>query len=44
MSEDSFYNLDYSSLISILENKLAYENFMDYVREKERERINRGRR
>nr|DAY16488.1 MAG TPA: hypothetical protein [Caudoviricetes sp.] len=43
MSEDIFWNIDYSSLISILDNKLAYDNYMNYVKQKEIERINRRR-
>ena len=41
MSEDVFWNMDYSSIISILDNKMAYDNFMEYVKQKELDRINR---
>ena len=43
MSEDIFWNLDYSSVISIVENKTAYDNFLEYTKQKELERLNRRR-
>ena len=43
MSEDIFWNLDYSSVISIVENKTAYDNFLEYAKQKELERLNRRR-
>jgi hypothetical protein len=43
MSEDVFWNLDYSSLVSILDNKLAYDGYIDYVKQKEMDRASRRR-
>lgn len=44
MSEDIFWNMDYSSLISILDNKIAYDNYIDYVKQKEIDRARQRRR
>ena len=41
MSEEIFFNVDYSSLLSILEDKIAYDNYINYVKEKEYERQRR---
>lgn len=38
VSEDLFWNMDYSSLVSILENKLAYENYINYIKQEEIEK------
>lgn len=38
MSEEIFFNVDYSSLLSILEDKIAYDNYINYVKEKEYEK------
>ena len=43
MSEDIFWNMDYSSIISIIENKVAYDNFLEYAKQKEMDRLNRKR-
>ena len=45
VSEDIFWELDLSSLLSILENKVAYDNYISYIKEKEYEKMQRqGRR
>ena len=41
MSEDLFWNTDISSLLSIIENKSAYDNYISYVKEKEYEKARR---
>ena len=38
MSEEIFFNVDYSSLLSILEDKIAYDNYINHVKEKEYEK------
>ena len=38
MSEEIFFNVDYSPLLSILEDKIAYDNYINYVKEKEYEK------
>lgn len=43
MSEDIFWNVDVSSLLSILDNKTAYDNYISYIKEKEYEKMNRRR-
>lgn len=40
ISEDLFWNADMSFLRNVVENKLAYDGWMLYIRERERERIN----
>lgn len=40
ISEDLFWNADISFVNNVVENKLAYDGWMLYIREKERERIN----
>lgn len=41
VSEDLFWNVDISFLIDVLENKLAYDDYISYVREKELDAMNR---
>jgi hypothetical protein len=41
VSEDLFWNADISFLISVLENKLAYDDYVNYVKEVEIEHINK---
>lgn len=43
MSEDIFWNVDISSLLSILDNKTAYDNYISYIKEKEYEKAQRRR-
>lgn len=38
ISEDVFWNLDIPSLNTIVDNKQAYDGWMDYVLERERDR------
>ena len=39
MSEELFWNVDLSFLISVLYNKLAYDEFISYTKELERENM-----
>ena len=32
ISEDLFWNADYSFLLSVVENKCAYENYINYIK------------
>jgi hypothetical protein len=41
ISEDLFWNIDISSLEGIVANKVAYDNYISYVKQREIER--RGR-
>ena len=41
ISEDLFWSVDLTFLISILENKLAYDDYINYVKEKEMEAMNK---
>ena len=41
VSEDLFWNVDLSFLISVLENKLAYDDYINYVKEVEIEAMNK---
>ena len=43
VSEDLFWSVDVSFLISVLENKLAYDDYINYVKEKEYEAMNKKR-
>ena len=43
VSEDLFWNVDVSFLISVLENKLAYDDYINYVKEAEIDAMNRNR-
>ena len=43
MSEDLFWNVDLSFLIGVLENKLAYDNYMSYMKEVELEAMEKRR-
>ena len=38
ISEEVFWNADYSFLLSIVNDKVAYDNFVNYTREKMQER------
>ena len=38
VSEDVFWNCDYSFILSIMENKTAYDSYMNYVQYKENEK------
>ena len=38
ISEDLFWNADYSFLLSVVENKCAYENYINYMKIAELER------
>ena len=44
VSEDLFWNVDISFLVDVLENKLAYDDYISYVREKELDAMNRKNR
>lgn len=41
VSEDLFWNVDLTFLISVLENKLAYDDYISYVKEAEIEAMNK---
>lgn len=41
ISEDLFWSVDLTFLISILENKLAYDEYINYIKEKEIEAMNK---
>ena len=41
MSEDVFWNTDLSFLITVLDNKCAYDDYINYLKEKEYERRNK---
>jgi hypothetical protein len=41
VSEDLFWNVDLSFLITVLENKLAYDDYINYVKEVEMEAMNK---
>ena len=43
MSEDIFWNADISSLLIILDNKIAYDNYVSYIKEKEYEKAQKRR-
>lgn len=43
MSEDLFWNVDLSFLTGVLENKLAYDNYMSYMKEVELEAMEKRR-
>lgn len=38
VSEDVFWNCDYSFILSVMENKTAYDSYMNYVQYKEMEK------
>ena len=40
VSEDVFWNADYSFILSVIENKNAFDGFLNYAKYKESERIN----
>ena len=39
ISEDVFWNADYSFLISIVENKVSYDNFIQYTKYLQRKEL-----
>lgn len=41
VSEELFWEVDISFLISVLENKLAYDDYINYVKEVELEAMNK---
>lgn len=41
MSEDLFWNVDFSFLIGVLNNKIAYDGYMNYLKEVEYEEANK---
>lgn len=41
VSEDLFWNVDLTFLISVLDNKLAYDDYINYVKEVEMETMNK---
>lgn len=41
VSEDLFWNVDLSFLITVLENKLAYDDYISYAKEVEMEAMNK---
>lgn len=41
VSEDLFWSVDLAFLVSVLENKLAYDDYINYVKEKEMEALNK---
>jgi hypothetical protein len=41
VSEDIFWNSDISFLLTVLDNKCAYDDYLSYLREKEIEKRNR---
>lgn len=41
MNEDIFWNTDLSFLLTVLENKCAYDDYINYLKEKEYEKRNR---
>ena len=41
VSEDLFWNVDLTFLVSVLENKLAYDDYINYVKEVEIEAMNK---
>jgi oligoendopeptidase F len=43
MSEDLFWDVDLSFLIGVLENKMAYDDYMSYMREVELEAMEKRR-
>lgn len=43
MTEDLFWNVDLSFLLGVLANKLAYDNYINYVKEMELEAIEKRR-
>ena len=43
ISEDLFWNADMSFIMSVVENKIAYDNFIQYAEYKEREKEERKR-
>lgn len=43
MSEDLFWDVDLSFLIGVLENKVAYDDYMSYMREVELEAMEKRR-
>lgn len=43
VSEDLFWSVDLTFLISVLDNKLAYDDYINYVKEVEIEAANKKR-
>ena len=43
MSEDLFWDVDLSFLMGVLENKVAYDDYMSYMREVELEAMEKRR-
>ena len=43
ISEELFWNVDVSFLISVLDNKLAYDNYINYCKEVEIEAMKQKR-
>lgn len=43
MNEDLFWDVDLSFLIGVLENKMAYDDYMSYMREVELEAMEKRR-
>ena len=43
ISEIIFWDADISFILSVLENKTAYDSYISYVKEKEYERMNKRR-
>ena len=43
MSEDLFWHVDLSFLLGVLANKLAYDDYINYIREMELEAIEKRR-
>ena len=43
MSEDLFWNVDLSFLLGVLGNKLAYDDYIDYIKEVELEAMEKRR-
>ena len=43
MSEDLFWNVDLSFLLGVLGNKLAYDDYIDYIKEVELETMEKRR-
>ena len=43
ISEDIFWNCDISSILTIIDNKAAYDGYISYIKEKEYEKAQRRR-
>ena len=43
ISESTFWEADISFMLSVLENKTAYDNYISYIKEKEYEKAQRRR-